>query len=101
MPPPRFQPNLFDDPLPNPGRFVKILHRARVLPPGSLAGTRVFFTFMTITTIHRKGCVETLDRLAQMRDLWTAAIEAAGGTAQFDTGVIDPSLIAPKQKGGE
>ena len=88
-----------DDPLPNSGGFVKTLHRARVLPPGSLAGVKVFFTFMAVTSIHRKGCVETLDRLAQMRDLWTAAIEAAGGTAQFDTGVIDPSAITPKQKG--
>lgn len=88
-----------DDPLPNPLRFVKALQRERVLPPGSLAGARVFFTFMTITEIHRKGCVETLDRLATMRDLWTAAIEAAGGTTQFDTGVIDTAAIAPKQKG--
>jgi hypothetical protein len=88
-----------DDPLPNPPSFVKSLQRVRVLPPGSLAGTRVFFTFMTITEIHRKGCAETLDRLATMRDLWTAAIEAAGGTLQFDTGVIDTNAIATKDKG--
>lgn len=90
-----------DNPLPNPLSFVKSLQRERVLPPGSLAGTRVFLTFMTITEIHRKGCVETLDRLATMRDLWTAAIEAAGGTPQFNTGAIDTSAIAPKDKGDE
>lgn len=88
-----------DDPLPNPPSFVKALQRERVLQPGSLAGTRVFFTFMTITEIRRKGCAETLDRLATMRDLWTAAIEAAGGTPQFDTGVIDTNVITPREKG--
>lgn len=88
-----------DAPLPDPSGFVKALQRERVLPPGSLAGTRVFFTFMTITEIHRKGCAETLDRLATMRDLWTAAIEAAGGTTQFDTGVIETNAITPKEKG--
>jgi hypothetical protein len=88
-----------DDPLPNAGRFVKTLQRERVLPPGSFAGVKVFFTFMTITPIHRKGCAETLDRLSQMQTLWTAAIEAAGGTAQFDTGAIDTTAIVPKQKG--
>jgi len=75
------------------------LQRERVLPPGSLAGVKVFFTYMTITEIHRKGCVETLQRLAQIKDAWTAAIEAAGGTVQFDTGAIDTNAIAPKQKG--
>ena len=88
-----------DDPLPDPPSFVKVLQRERVLPPGSLAGTRVFFTFMTITEIRRKGCAVTLGRLATMRDLWTAAIEAAGGTTHFDTGVIDTNAIAPKEKG--
>lgn len=88
-----------DDPLPTTPSFVKALQRERVLPPGSLAGARVFFTFMTITEISRKGCAETLDRLATMRDLWTAAIEAAGGNPQFDTGVIDTNAIAPKEKG--
>ena len=89
-----------DNPLPSATSFVKALHRERVLPPGSLAGTRVFFTFMTITEIRRKGCAVTLDRLATMRELWTAAIEAAGGTAHFDTGVVDPNAIAPKEEGG-
>jgi len=88
-----------DDPLPSTPSFVKALQRERALPPGSLAGTRVFFTFMTITEISRKGCAETLDRLATMRDLWTAAIEAAGGTPQFDTDMIDTNAIAPKEKG--
>lgn len=88
-----------DNPLPNPSSFVKALQRERVLPPGSLAGTRVFFTFMTITEIHRKGCAETLDRLATMRDLWTAAVEAAGGSPQFNTGVIDTNALAPREKG--
>jgi hypothetical protein len=88
-----------DDPLPTPQGFTKALQRERVLPPGSLAGVRVFFTYLAITPIHRKekGCVETLGRLAQMKDLWTAAIEAAGGTTQFDTGAIDPATIAPKK----
>lgn len=89
-----------DNPLPTPLSFVKALQRARVLPPGSLAGTRVFFTCTTVTELHRKGCAVTLDRLATMRDLWTAAIEAAGGTTQFDTGVIDTNAITPKEKGG-
>lgn len=86
-----------DDPLPTPPSFAKALQRERVLPPGSLAGVKVFFTYLAITPIHRKGCVETLGRLAQMKDLWTAAIEAAGGTAQFDTGAIDGTAIAPKK----
>jgi len=88
-----------DDPLPTPQGFTKALQRERVLPPGSLAGVKVFFTYLAITPIHRKeqGCVETLERLAQMKDLWTAVIEAAGGTTQFDTGAIDPTAIAPKK----
>jgi hypothetical protein len=88
-----------DDPLPTPQGFTKALQRERVLPPGSLAGVKVFFTYLAITPIHRKeqGCVETLQRLAQMKDLWTAAIEAAGGATQFDTGAIDPTAIAPKK----
>jgi hypothetical protein len=88
-----------DNPLPNPPTFVKALQRERVLQPGSLAGMRVFFTFMTITEIRRKGCAETLERLATMRDLWTAAVEAAGGTPQFETGVIDTNAVTPTEKG--
>jgi hypothetical protein len=86
-----------DDPLPAPQGYVKALQRERVLPPGSLAGVKVFFTYLAITPLNRKGCVETLERVAQMKDLWTAAIEAAGGTVQFDTAVIDPAAIAPKK----
>jgi hypothetical protein len=88
-----------DDPLPTPQTFAKTLQKARVLPPGSLAGVTVSFTYLTITPIHRKerGCVETLARLAQIRELWTAAIEAAGGTADFSTTTIDPTTITPKK----
>ena len=88
-----------DDPLPTPQSFAKTLQRARLLPPASLAGVRVFFTYVAITPIHRKqkGCVETHARLAQIKDLWTAAVEAAGGSAQFDTGTIDPAALALKK----
>jgi len=60
---------------------------------------KVFFTYLAITPIHRKekSCVETLERLAQMKDLWTGVIEAAGGATQFDTGAIDPTAIASKK----
>jgi len=88
-----------DDPLPTPQTFAKTLQKARVLSPGILAGVTVSFTYLTITPIHRKerGCVETLARLAQIRELWTAAIEAAGGTAEFNTTTIDPTTITPKK----
>jgi hypothetical protein len=88
-----------DDPLPTPQTFAKTLQKARVLSPGSLAGVTVSFTYLTITPIHRKerGCVETLARLAHIRELWTAAIEAAGGTAEFNATTIDPTAITPKK----
>lgn len=88
-----------DDPLPPPRAFAQTLQRARALPPGSLAGVKVYFTYLTITPIHRKekGCGETLERLAQIRDLWTAAIEAAGGSAQFDTSTVDSAVLALKK----
>jgi hypothetical protein len=86
-----------DDPLPTPPSFAKALQRHRVLPPGSLAGVKVFFTYFAIAPMHRHGCVETLERLAQMKDLWTAAVEAAGGTPQFDSGGIDSTAITTKK----
>jgi len=48
-----------DDPLPDPPSFAKALQRERVLPPGSLAGTRVFFTFM----IHLSRYIQTLSMI--------------------------------------
>lgn len=88
-----------DDPLATPKGFVKALQRERVLPPNSLAGIRVFFTCMTVTPTERKGCAETLERRALMRDLWTEAIDAAGGQAAFKTGTIDGPELLPTMTG--
>ena len=84
-----------DDPLAAPKGFVKALQRERVLPPNSLTGIRVFFTCMTVTPIQRKGCAETLGRLALMQELWTEAIDAAGGQVTFKTGTIDGRELLP------
>lgn len=90
------------DPLPTPSMFVKALQREHVLPAGSLTDVKVLFMFMTITAIDRTGCIAmSLERRALMEELWTAAIAAAGGTAQFDTGATDLSTITTTSPEGD
>lgn len=90
------------DPLPTPSTFVKTLQREHVLPAGSLTDVKVLFMFMTITATDRRGCAAmSLERRALMEELWTSAIAAAGGTAQFDTGATDLTTITTTSPEGD
>jgi len=72
--------------LPEPARFVSRLRQLSLLVPGSLSGTRVIFANDRVTAIDR--CPLTMSRLRAVRDLWSAAVQQAGGRVMFSTDAV-------------
>lgn len=66
--------------LPAAGTFTRQLQRHHVLAQQSLRGISVAFCFVTIGTIDGHRCPSTLERAAKVRELWIAALRAAGAS---------------------
>jgi hypothetical protein len=66
--------------LPTAGAFTRQLQRHHVLAPQSLRGITVALCFVTIGTIDGRRCDSTLERADKVRELWIAALHAAGAT---------------------
>jgi hypothetical protein len=64
--------------LPTDAGFVKKLQRRRILGPSTLTGIRVQLVFVQSTTVPSRGCPVQLEREMRIRELWTAALLAAG-----------------------
>lgn len=80
-------------PLPTTSVFLKRLHQRRLLLPGSLAGTRVVFSFVTHAQVDR-GCTLSIERLARTQELLVAAVGASGGTSVWRGGVVQPTDVS-------
>lgn len=64
--------------LPSDAGFVKKLHRRRILPVASLTGVSVELAFVQSTAVPARGCPVQLEREMRIRELWRAALLAAG-----------------------
>lgn len=74
--------------LPDQKKFVRTMALNHLFPAGSLAQTRVFFSFVNLNRVENNRCPATVARAAQIEELWTSAIRGAGAdSVQFDTGV--------------
>lgn len=77
-------------PLPTRAEWLAKLRRRRLLSPGSLAGAAVHFVRTTGGPVTGRGCAWDVSRDLALRDLWRAAVEAAGATeVTFSTDVLD------------
>jgi hypothetical protein len=74
--------------LPSPARFVSRLHQLSLLASGSLSGTTVIFANDRVSAIDR--CPLTMARLQAVRELWSAAVQQAGGRVVFSTDAVTP-----------
>lgn len=80
--------------LPETASFVRTLQNDRVLAAKSFDGAIVAFTFVELRAIRRPGCAVTPARAFAARDLWTAALRAAGARdVVFSTGRVDPVVF--------
>jgi hypothetical protein len=64
--------------LPTAAAFTRELQRHHFLASQSLRGVSVAFCFVTIGTIDGRRCDSTLERADKLRELWIAALHAAG-----------------------
>ncbi len=64
--------------LPTDAKFVKKLHSRRILPVSSLAGVSIELAFVQSTAVPARGCPVQLEREMRIRELWRAALLAAG-----------------------
>lgn len=64
--------------LPTDAGFMKKLRRRRIMGPAILAGIRVEFAFAQSMAVPSRGCPVQLERELRIRELWTAALTAAG-----------------------
>lgn len=71
--------------LPTTEQWLKRLHDARALSPGSLRGTHVSFIHVEHARIDRERCALTMERIALTNDLWRAAFQSAGATSSTIT----------------
>jgi hypothetical protein len=77
--------------LPTSDQFVRNLQSAGVLPPGSLSGTRVYFSYMSDGPIDADRCAATAERAEEIRALWSKAL-ARAGVAQVCFSVSSPAI---------
>jgi hypothetical protein len=84
--------------LPAATQWVSRLAEERVLTSGALRNNIVAFAHAAPVMASRKGCpAMTLARDAQVRDLWTSALKAAGASkVVFETGAVDINDYIPK-----
>lgn len=76
--------------LPTRADWLARLRRHGLLPVGSLANARVHFVRAMGRPVAGRGCSWSVARDIALRDLWHAAIEAAGAVeVTFSTDVID------------
>ena len=64
--------------LPTNAGFVKKLQRRRILGASTLTGMRVELVFVQSTNVPSRGCPVQLEREMRIRELWSAALLAAG-----------------------
>ena len=69
--------------LPTAKGFIRSLHRAEVLPAGSLRGISIQFCEVDLSPIDHNRCPVSLQRVAAVESLWRTAINAAGAES-FD-----------------
>lgn len=85
--------------LPTVEKFVAALRKEAMLSPGSLAATDVYFAFVSLGAIPKRGCAVTLARAQHIEALWRSACTAAGATrVEFSTDV--PQLEPAPSVGG-
>ncbi|MFO0645853.1 MAG: hypothetical protein U0326_06420 [Polyangiales bacterium] len=71
--------------LPTSASFQARLQRRRLLAPGSLAHTQVYFTYVAAGSLGFRRCMPALSRELGARDLWRMALGRAGAEVHFDT----------------
>ena len=69
-------------PLPSPAEFLRLLHDAGLLLPGSLAGARITFCYVRPDAVAGDRCPVSLRRFSQIIVLWRAALESSGATVE-------------------
>lgn len=81
-----------DHQLPTTVDFTKRLQASRILAPGSLQDMRLAFVFVETRPINRAGCPPmTIERMIQIRELWTHACTQAGAAeVLFRTSALIP-----------
>jgi hypothetical protein len=79
-----------DEKLPNADRFVADLQKHAMLTPETLRDTDVYFAYVTLGAIPKRGCEVTLARAQHIETMWRAAFLAAGAK------VVEFSTDAPR-----
>ena len=87
-----------DKKLPDAKTFVATLQTNALLAPHTLDNTDVYFAFVALEAIPKRGCPVTLARAQQIELIWRAACVAAGATTvsfttdgpQFDATAAEP-----------
>lgn len=75
--------------LPTADAFLKALQKNRVMGSGTLAGIDIYFTFVEFKPVASRSCPITLERDQVVRQLWSAALAAAGApTVHFSAGPV-------------
>lgn len=76
--------------LPRPERFARVLAEHRVLAAHALAQTDVRFCHVELHPIDSERCRASLDRAAEVRDIWTRTLRAAGAASvEIRQGALD------------
>lgn len=89
-----------DKKLPDAKAFVATLQKNALLAAHTLDNTDVYFAFVALEAVPKRGCPVTLARAQQIELIWRAACAAAGATTVSFT-TDGPQLDAPSvQPGG-
>jgi hypothetical protein len=88
-----------DKKLPDAKTFVATLHRNALLTAHTLDNTDVYFAFVALEEIPKRGCPVTLARAQQIELVWRAACAAAGATTVSFT-TDGPQLDTPSVRPG-
>lgn len=83
--------------LPEIESWLRTLATHRCLTPHVLDGVSVHFAFVGVQAVSGRGCSVSLQRETEIRELWRAAIERAGGTLSITTG---PARLTSQNGGG-
>jgi hypothetical protein len=76
--------------LPRPERFARVLAEHRVLAAHALAQADVKFCHVDLRPIDSERCRASLDRAAEVRDIWTRTLRAAGAASvEIRQGALD------------
>ncbi len=84
------------DLVPTTRRFLPMLRRRQVLPPGSLTGTRVVWSFVNLAPVEGRVCPVTIARATAIENLWrTVLTEAGASSVRFERGLVPLDALAP------